>query len=96
MTALAADHLRLMNVGAWLFCLACLSPAVVRQVTWRGRYLDPIWSVVFLLALNRLSFLLRLSIEGSHVTAFALAIGMGLMSASYQRHDRVPEPRRLP
>lgn len=93
-TSLLADPLRWLSVLAWLFCLACLSPAIVRQLSWRGRYLDPIWCVVFLLGLNRLSFLLRLPIEGSRGTALALAIGMGLLSVSYQRRDAVPDLRR--
>jgi hypothetical protein len=52
-----ADIPQPASVGAWLLCLACLSPAVWRIARRRARSLDPIWGVVFLLAVNRLSFL---------------------------------------
>ena len=73
---------------AWLICLACLSPAVWRIARARARSLDPIWGLVFLLSLNRLSFLLHISAALSHATAFALALAMAALSTSYQQHDR--------
>jgi hypothetical protein len=82
------DHvLRLAGIPAWLFCIACLMPAVVRLLRRRGRYLDPIWAVVFLLAVNRLSFLLRVSTELSHLTAVVLALAMAWIAVGYQRND---------
>lgn len=77
-----------ISVGAWLLCLACLSPAVWRLVRRRARSLDPIWGVVFLLVLNRLSFLLKVSPLISHTTAVALALVMAGLTISYQRGDR--------
>lgn len=82
------DILRAISAAAWIVCIACLTPAVARLMRGRGRYLDPIWAIVFLLSFNRLSFLLRISAEGSHVTAAMLAIAMAGFSIWYQRHDR--------
>jgi hypothetical protein len=82
------DHiLRLASVPAWLVCIACLVPAVWRLLRHRGRHLDPIWGIVFLLALNRLSFLWRVSAEFSHASAVVLALTMAWFSRWYQRHD---------
>ena len=75
------------SLAAWLFCIACLTPAVVRIARRRPLYLDPIWGLVFLLAINRISFALRVSAEGSKVTAMLLAIAMGVISLSYQKRD---------
>jgi len=72
---------------SWLFCLACLTPAVLRIARRRPRYLDPIWGLVFLLAINRISFALRVSADGSRATAMILAVAMGVISLSYQRRD---------
>jgi len=80
--------LRAASVPAWLFCLACLSPAVWRLLRGRGRYYDPVWAVVFLLTLNRLSFLFSVSAEMSHATALVLALVMGAWSLWYQKRDR--------
>ncbi len=82
------EYLRQASVPAWLFCLACLLPAILRILLRQARSLDAIWGVTFLLGLNRLSFLYRLSAEASHASALVLAIAMGAMSWSYQRHDR--------
>ena len=76
------------NLYAWLLCLLCLSPAMVRIVTLRPRSLDPIWGLVGLLAMNRLSFLAKISPEVSHATALALALAMSALSTWYQRWDR--------
>lgn len=75
------------GLSAWLFCLACLTPAVLRIARRRPLNLDPIWGLVFLLAVNRISFALRVSPEGSRATAMILAVAMGLISLSYQRRD---------
>lgn len=75
------------GVIGWLICLACLLPAVLRLMAARGRYLDPIWALVFLLAINRLTFLLQVSRVLSHVTALVLALAMAWFSLWYQRHD---------
>lgn len=85
---LLADALRGAALCAWLFCLACLSPAVWRIIRRRGRYLDPIWGLVFMLAVNRVTFIARVSFETSHITAILLAIAMGAVTLSFQRHDR--------
>ncbi|WP_277969317.1 hypothetical protein [Sphingomonas echinoides] len=85
---LLADALRGAALCAWLFCLACLSPAVWRILRRRGRYLDPIWGLVFMLAVNRVTFIARVSFETSHITAILLAIAMGAVTLSFQRHDR--------
>ena len=85
---LLADALRGAALVAWLFCLACLSPAVWRIMRRRGRYLDPIWGLVFMLAVNRVTFIARVSFETSHITAILLAIAMGAVTLSFQRHDR--------
>jgi uncharacterized membrane protein YoaK (UPF0700 family) len=85
---LLADALRGAALVAWLFCLACLSPAVWRIMRRRGRYLDPIWGLVFMLAINRLTFIARVSLEASHITAALLALAMGAVTLSFQRHDR--------
>lgn len=82
------DVLRVAGLPAWFVCLGCLLPAVIRLLRGKGRYLDPIWGIVFLLALNRVSFLLRISAEVSHATAIALALVMGSGSLWYQMHDR--------
>lgn len=80
--------LRVGSATAWLICIACLAPAVLRLFRGRGRYLDPIWSLVFLLAINRLTFLAAVSREASHATAICMALAMAMMTLSYQRHDR--------
>ena len=80
------------SFACWLFCIGCLMPAVLRIVRRRPRYLDPIWGLVFLLAANRISFVLQVSSEGSRVTAMAMAIGMGLLSLSYQKRDADTAP----
>jgi hypothetical protein len=77
----------LAGVIGWLICLAALSPAVFRLMGARGRYLDPIWAIVFLLAVNRLTFLLQVSRPLSHITALLLALAMAWFSLWYQRHD---------
>jgi hypothetical protein len=84
----ATDIPQPVSVGAWLLCLACLSPAVLRIARRRARSLDPIWGVVFLLAVNRLSFLFHVEPLVSHGTAFLLAIAMAVLTLWYQRHDR--------
>lgn len=81
------EALRIAGLPAWLLCIACLMPAVLRILRRRGRYLDPIWAVVFLLAVNRLSFLLRVSPELSHLTAVLLALAMAATTVGYQRSD---------
>ncbi|WP_242149643.1 hypothetical protein [Sphingomonas sp. BAUL-RG-20F-R05-02] len=81
------DVIRLGGLASWVFCLACLTSAVVRIAQRRPRYLDPIWGLVFLLAINRISFALRISPDWSRATAMILAIAMGLISLSYQRSD---------
>jgi lipopolysaccharide export LptBFGC system permease protein LptF len=85
---LLTDALRAAAIVAWLICLACLSPAVGRMFTRRSLYLDPVWGIVFLLALNRLSFLFRINAILSFTTAFILALVMGAGSIWYQKHDR--------
>ncbi len=85
---MAADIPQPVSVGAWLVCLACLSPAVWRIARRRARSLDPIWGVVFLLAVNRLSFLFHVQPLISHGTALLLAIAMSGLTLWYQRHDR--------
>ncbi|UAK24173.1 hypothetical protein [Sphingomonas nostoxanthinifaciens] len=79
--------LRCASIGAWLICLGSLSPAVARLLIAKGRYLDPIWAIAFLLVLNRLSFLARVSSTFSLVTALFLALVMAGFSTWYQRHD---------
>lgn len=76
------------SLYAWLLCLLCLSPALLRIAMLRPRRLDPIWGLVAMLAMNRLSFLLRISPQVSHATAIALAVAMALLSISYQASDR--------
>ena len=76
------------SLCAWLLCLLCLCPAVWRIMTLRPRSLDPIWGLVALLAMNRLSFLAHISPEVSHATALILALAMAAMSTWYQRTDR--------
>ena len=76
------------SLYAWLLCLLCLCPAVWRIMTLRPRSLDPIWGLVFLLAMNRLSFLAHISPEVSHATALILALAMAALSTWYQRTDR--------
>jgi hypothetical protein len=88
MPAILTDEpLRLVGVLCWLICLASLLPAVVRLITGRGRYLDPLLALIFLLAVNRLTFLFRVSWEGSQMTAAVLALIMAGFSIWYQRHD---------
>lgn len=77
-----------VSVGAWLLCMACLLPAVWRIAWRRARSLDPIWGVVFLLAVNRLAFLFHVEPLVSHGTAFLLALAMAVLTVWYQRHDR--------
>jgi hypothetical protein len=84
----ATDIPQPVSVGAWLLCLACLSPAVLRIARRRARSLDPIWGVVFLLVVNRLSFLFHVEPLVSHGTPFLLAIAMAVLTLWYQRHDR--------
>ncbi|WP_242183204.1 hypothetical protein [Sphingomonas sp. CARO-RG-8B-R24-01] len=85
---LLADALRGAAIVAWLICLACLSPAIGRILRRQSRYLDPVWGIVFLLALNRLSFLFRVHAVLSYTTALILALVMGAGSVWYQKHDR--------
>lgn len=90
MTATANDIdevLRVFSVPAWIVCATCLSPAVARLCRGRGRYLDPIWALVFLLAINRLSFILHVSSELSRITALILALVMAYFTVWYQRRD---------
>jgi hypothetical protein len=83
------DHLwRWISVPAWIICLVCLSPAVWRLVRLRPRYLDPLFTLIALLAVNRLSFLLLTVRDASHGTAFLLALTMAVFAVYYQRHDR--------
>ena len=81
------QFLRFAGIPAWLLCIACLVPAVLRILRRRGRYLDPIWGVVFLLAVNRMSFMLKVSTVLSHATAVILALAMAWVAIGYQRHD---------
>lgn len=76
-----------VSVLVWVICLICLSPAVFRIACGRSRSLDPIWGLMTLLVLNRLSFLLHISREVSHLTAILLAIGSTIVTVSYQRWD---------
>lgn len=76
------------SIAAWIVCLAALSPAIWRMARRRGRYLDPVWGLVFLLAANRLSFLLFDAEAFSRATAAALAIVMAVVSTSYQKDDK--------
>jgi hypothetical protein len=75
------------GVVAWVICLLALSPAVVRLMRGVGRYLDPIWGIVFLLAVNRLTFLFDVSRPLSHLMALILALVMAYFARWYQRHD---------
>lgn len=77
----------LLSVVAWSLCLLALSPAVYRLGRRRWRSLDPIWCVMFLLALNRLSFVLKVSQPLSQATAVALALTLAVLATSYQRSD---------
>jgi hypothetical protein len=82
------DHiLRLASVPVWLLLAGCLVPAVWRMLWHRGRHYDPVWAIVFLLTLNRLSFVFRVSAEFSHASAIVLALTMAGFSRWYQRHD---------
>lgn len=83
-----ADVPQPVSVAVWALCLVCLSPAVWRLLGRRARSLDPIWGVVFLLVLNRLSFLFKASPLISHSSAVALALVMSALTVSYQRGDR--------
>ncbi len=85
---LADDRLwRAVNPWAWGICILCLMPAFARMTVGRGRRLDAIWAVVLLLAINRESFLFRVSPALSHASAALLALVMAAFSAWYQRHD---------
>ncbi|UAK25876.1 hypothetical protein [Sphingomonas nostoxanthinifaciens] len=85
---MSIEHLlRGGSVAAWIICIACLLPAVLRLVRFRGRYLDGLWGTVFLLAVNRLAFLTHISAEASLATAIVLALTMAYLSTWYQRHD---------
>jgi len=83
----ADEWLRPVSIPAWLICLLCLSPAILRLLRGRGRYLDPIWAIVFLLAINRVLYLSHLSPELSRGSAIVLALTMGGFSLWYQHHD---------
>lgn len=83
-----ADVPQPISVAVWALCLLCLSPAVWRVVRRRAQSLDPIWGVVFLLVLNRLSFLFKASPLVSHSTAVVLGLVMSALTVSYQRSDR--------
>lgn len=85
---MVADIPQPVSVAAWVITLACLSPAVVRIACRRARSLDPIWGVVFLLAVNRLSFLFHAAPLAAHGTAILLALAMSALTLWYQRHDR--------
>lgn len=76
-----------VSVIVWAVCLVCMSPAVCRIAFGRSRSLDPIWGLMTLLVVNRLSFLLHVSREVSHLTAILLAIGSTIVTVSYQRWD---------
>jgi hypothetical protein len=76
-----------VSVASWLICLLCLSPAVWRIANRRALSLDPIWGVVFLLAVNRLSFLFHAQPIAAHGTAVLLALAMAGLTQWYQRHD---------
>jgi hypothetical protein len=67
--------------------LLALLPAVLRLMRGKGRYLDPIWALVFLLAVNRLTFLFDVSRPLSHLMALILALAMAHFSHWYQRRD---------
>ncbi|WP_242140882.1 hypothetical protein [Sphingomonas sp. TREG-RG-20F-R18-01] len=81
------ELLRRASAPAWMLCIVCLSPSIWRLARGRGRRLDPIWALVFLLAVNRLSFLFRVSAELSHATALILALTMSWCTVWYQRRD---------
>lgn len=87
-TVMGWDIPQPVSVVAWLICLLCLSPAVLRIALRKALYLDPIWGVVFLLAVNRLSFLFHAKPIVAHGTAILLALAMAGLTQWYQRHDR--------
>ena len=78
---------RAISPWAWVICIACLIPAIWRMVRGTGRYLDAIWAVVLLLAVNRESFLFHVSPVFSHASAAILAIVLAGFCVWYQRHD---------
>jgi hypothetical protein len=82
------DALRAASVVTWSILIVCLVPAIWRLLRARGRYFDPVWGIVFLLAINRLSFLARIPLELSHATAALLALTMAGMTIGYRHHDR--------
>ena len=79
--------LRIASGAASLLCLLVMIPAVYRLVRGRGRYLDPIWAMLLLLSVNRLSFLLRVSPTFSLGSALLLALVLAPFAVWYQRHD---------
>ena len=82
------DHwIRVVSVGAWLFCLACMAAPALRLIRGRGRHLDPIWAIVLLLSVNRLSFLLHVSSLFSLSSALVLALVLARFSLWYQHRD---------
>ena len=81
------DVLRAASGVTWTVVLVCLAPAVWRLISHRGRHLDALLGLIFLLALNRLSFLLRISPEFSHAGALLLAMALVPLAVWYQRHD---------
>lgn len=75
------------SIPAWVVCLICLAPAVWRLLRWRGQYLDPLFGIIFLLAINRLTFLIHVSAIFSHASALILALAMAYFAVWYQRRD---------
>lgn len=82
------DIPRWMPIASWIFVLAVLSPAIMRVFSHRARYLDPLWIVAFLLVLNRLSYLFRVSALFSHVSSVVLALALAATVFAYQRDDK--------
>ena len=80
-----------VSIPAWCLVLACLAPAAWRLMRRRTRYLDALWGVVGMLALNRLGLLFHISREVSHASGAALAFALAWMVVSYQRLDRTLE-----
>ena len=77
-----------IRAAAWGVALVALFPAVRRIVARRARHLDPLWAVAFLLVLNRLSWVFRVSPVLSHSTGVVLALLLAGMSWWYQRVDK--------